>query len=178
MTIRIVKRRGERRWVIDISYRTIDGKVERYRRDAQVQLREAAKAEHRRLEDELARAGTLVHVAEATTETEAEPITFAEAVRYARATHFKTALKPTTRIGYNVQLDTLLLPRFGHLPLEAIDRQAIALLDAELFDEGLAPSTRGVDVSYLAVTEAPAGGFRATHHGVGVARDAARGERW
>ncbi len=142
MTIRIVKRRGERRWVIDISYRTIDGKVERYRRDAQVQLREAAKAEHRRLEDELARAGTLVHVAEATTETEAEPITFAEAVRYARATHFKTALKPTTRIGYNVQLDTLLLPRFGHLPLEAIDRQAIALLDAELFDEGLAPSTR------------------------------------
>jgi integrase len=141
VTIRLVKRRGERRWVIDISYRTIDGKVERYRRDAQVQLREAAKAEHRRLEDELARAGTLRHVAEER-EAEPEPITFAEAVKYYRATHLKTALKPTTRIGYNVQLDTLLLPRFGHLPLEAIDRQAIALLDAELVDEKLAPSTR------------------------------------
>lgn len=107
-----------------------------------MQLREAAKAEHRRLEDELARAGSLLRVAEATAEAEADPITFAEAVKYVRATHFKTALKPTTRIGYNVQLDTLLLPRFGHLPLEAIDRQAIALLDAELVDEGLAPSTR------------------------------------
>jgi integrase len=142
VTIRIVKRRGERRWAIDISYRTIDGKVERYRRDAQVQLREAAKAEHRRLEDELARAGTLVHLDEAKREAEAIPVTFADAVKYFRGTHMKSALKPTTRIGYNVQLDTLLLPRFGALPLEAIDRQAFALLDAELVDEGLAPSTR------------------------------------
>jgi len=54
----------------------------------------------------------------------------------------KSGLKPTTRIGYNVQLDRLLLPRFGALPLESIDRQAIARLDAELVDEGLAPSTR------------------------------------
>ena len=143
MTIRIVRRRGERRWVIDISYRTTDGKVHRYRRDAQVQLKEAAKAEHRRLEDELARTGTLVHVAEAAkSAVEAEPITFADAVKYFRGTHMKSALKRTTRIGYNVQLDTLLLPRFGAMALDAIDRQAIALLDAELVDEGLAPSTR------------------------------------
>jgi integrase len=142
VTIRIVKRRGERRWVIDISYRTTDGKFERYRRDAQVQLKEAAKAEHRRLEDELARIGTLVHLVKAKREAEAVPITFADAVKYFRGTHMKSGLKPTTRIGYNVQLDTLLLPRFGALPLESIDRQAIALLDAELVDEGLAPSTR------------------------------------
>ena len=143
MTIRIVKRRGERRWVIDISYRTTDGKFGRYRRDAQVQLKEGAKAEHRRLEEELARTGTLVHVVEeARRAVEGEPITFADAVKYFRGTHMKSALKPTTRIGYNVQLDTLLLPRFGAMPIEAIDRQAIALLDAELVDEGLAPSTR------------------------------------
>lgn len=142
MTIREVKRRGERRWVIDISYRTIGGKLERYRRDAQVQLKKSAEAEHRRLEDELARAGTLVHVDEARRAAEAKPITFADAVKYFRGTHMKSGLKPTTRIGYNVQLDTLLLPRFGALPLEAIDRQAIALLDAELVDEGLKPSTR------------------------------------
>lgn len=139
MTVRREERNGEFRWVIDISYRTIAGKAKRYRRDAQVQLKKAAESENRRLEDHLAKVGTLEEV---DAPPEPEAVTFAEAVKHFRATHMKSALKPTTRIGYNVQLDKLLLPRFGALPLEAIDRQAIALLDAELVDEGLAPSTR------------------------------------
>lgn len=139
MTVRREERNGEFRWVIDISYRTIDGKAKRYRRDAQVQLRKAAEAENRRLEDHLAKVGTLEQVG---APPEPDPVTFAEAVTHFRATHMKSALKPTTRIGYNVQLDTLLLPRFGDFPLEAIDRSALGLLDAELVDEGLAPSTR------------------------------------
>ncbi len=139
MTVRREERNGEFRWVIDISYRTTNGKAKRYRRDAQVQLRKAAEAENRRLEDHLAKVGTLEQI---DAPAAPAPVTFAEAVKHFRATHMKSALKPTTRIGYNVQLDTLLLPRFGALPLEAIDRQAFALLDAELVDEGLAPSTR------------------------------------
>jgi integrase len=141
VTVRREERNGEFRWVIDISYRTTDGKAKRYRRDAQVQLKKAAEAENRRLEDHLAKAGTLEQV---DAPAQPDPVTFAEAVKHFRATHMKSALKPTTRIGYNVQLDTLLLPRFGALPLEAIDRQAFALLDAELVDEGLAPSTRAL----------------------------------
>jgi integrase len=139
VTVRREERNGEFRWVIDISYRTTDGKPKRYRRDAQVQLRKAAEAENRRLEDHLAKVGTLEQI---DAPAAPDPVTFAGAVKHFRATHMKSALKPTTRIGYNVQLDTLLLPRFGALPLEAVDRQAFALLDAELVDEGLAPSTR------------------------------------
>jgi integrase len=141
VTVRIVTRRGERRWVLDISYRTVDGKPERYRRDAQVQLRKAAEAEHRRLEDQLAKCGSLMHLMEPP-EVAAEPVTFSEAVRHFRATHMKSALKPSTRIGYNSWLDTVLLPRFGSWPLADIDRVALATLDAELVDEGLAPGTR------------------------------------
>ncbi len=140
MTVRREERNGEFRWVIDISYRTIDGKAKRYRRDAQVQLRKAAEAENRRLEDHLAKVGTLEQVE---APPAPDPVTFAEAVEHFRATHMKSALKPTTRIGYNVQLDTLLLPRFGAWPLEAIDRQALAILDAELVDEGLADRLAG-----------------------------------
>jgi integrase len=136
-----VTRRGERRWVIDISYRTVDGKQERYRRDAQVQLKKAADAEHRRLEDQLAKFGSLMHLMEPPEPT-AGPVTFAEAVRHYRATSMKTALKPSTRIGYNSWFDTVLLPRFGAWPLTDIDRTALEKLDAELVDEGLAPGTR------------------------------------
>lgn len=84
MTVRREERNGEFRWVIDISYRTIDGKAKRYRRDAQVQLRKAAEAENRRLEDHLAKVGTLEQV---DAPPEPEPVTFAEAVKHFRATH-------------------------------------------------------------------------------------------
>jgi hypothetical protein len=75
-------------------------------------------------------------------EATAEATTFSEAVRHFRATRMKTALKPSTRIGYNSWFDTVLLPRFGAWPLTDIDRAALEKLDAELVDEGLAPGTR------------------------------------
>ncbi len=66
MTIRKEERGGQPRWVIDIPYQTADGKKQRYRRDAQIQTKFAAEAEHRRLLAELARSGTLRHVPEPT----------------------------------------------------------------------------------------------------------------
>ena len=55
MTIRKESRGGEPRWVIDIPYRTAEGKRARFRRDAQVQTKLGAEGEHRRLLAELGR---------------------------------------------------------------------------------------------------------------------------
>ncbi len=142
MTIRREERDGESHLIIDISYRTESGKLERYRRDAQVQTRKGAQAEHRRLEDQLARAGTLKPQAPDPEDATPPPILFKDAVRIFRATHLKSGLKPSTRLGYENQLNRLLLPRFGDLPLEAVNRVALAELDAELAEEGLTSSTR------------------------------------
>lgn len=142
MTIRKEARGDVPRWIIDIPYRTAEGRSERYRRDAQVQTKAGAEAEHRRLLAELARTGTL-KPAKPTKPAEAERYTFADAVRRFRATHMQTALKPSTRAGYDHWLGALLEPRFGDRPLEEVDGNALATLDAELVKDGLAPSTRG-----------------------------------
>ncbi|MDQ2647188.1 MAG: site-specific integrase [Myxococcota bacterium] len=140
MTIRKAERDGTSRWVIDIPYKTADGKRERYRRDAQVQTKAATEAEHRRLLAELARTGTLLKV---TAPADVAPTyTFDDAVRHFRATHAKSALKPSTRESYENRIDTLLVPRFGKLALEAIDGNAVAKLDVELVADELAASTR------------------------------------
>ena len=48
MTVRIVKRSGKRGLVLDIMYRSPDGSRGRFRRDAEVQMLAAARAEERR----------------------------------------------------------------------------------------------------------------------------------
>jgi integrase len=145
VTIRKEDRGDKPRWVIDIPYRTADGRRARYRRDAQVQTKTAAEAEHRRLLAELARAGTLEGAEAAAAESKAaEPraYAFADAVKYYRGTHMQTRLKPSTRSGYNRWLDSLLLPRFGEQRLVDVDGKALAELDAELATDELKPSTR------------------------------------
>jgi integrase len=143
VTIRKVDRDGQSRWVIDIPYKTAGGKRERYRRDAQVQTKSASEAEHRRLLAELAQTGTLAKV-NAPDETTDEPpgYTFDDAVRHFRATHMKNGLKPSTRASYENRIDTLLAPRFGSVPLDELDGNAVTKLDVELVADELAPSTR------------------------------------
>jgi integrase len=141
VTIRKVERDGKSRWVIDIPYKTVSGKRERYRRDSQVQTKAGAEAEHRRLLAELARAGTLAKVAQEPAAAEAR-YTFEDAVRHFRATHLQTSVKPSTRITYEDRINSVLLPRFGELPLVEIRGEAITALDVELVAAGLVPSTR------------------------------------
>lgn len=144
MTIRKESRGGEPRWVIDIPYRTAEGKRARFRRDAQVQTKLGAEGEHRRLLVELARSGTLARPTMcASSELTVASYTFAECVRHFRATHMQSMLKPSTRAGHEHWLEALLLPRFGHLPIAEVGGSAMAELDADLVAEGLAPSTRG-----------------------------------
>jgi len=142
VTIRKEKRGDQLRLIIDIPYRTADGKRERYRRDAQVQTRASAESEHRRLLVELERTGTLAKVNEPPEAEKLPATTFADAVKHFRAIHMKTALKPSTRVGYQHRIDTLFLPRFAALPLDTIDGNALGKLDAELVADGLMPSTR------------------------------------
>jgi integrase len=141
VTIRKENRDGESRWVIDILYRTADGKRRRYRRDAQVQTKAAAEAEQRRLLVELAQRGSL-EALEPPIVAKAPEYTFDDAVRHFRATHLKTALKPSTRAGYVNRIDVMLMPEFGGLPLDQVNGMALAKLDVELVADKLAPSTR------------------------------------
>jgi integrase len=144
VSIRKQMRSGKLRWIIDIPYRTADGRRVRYRRDAQVQTKIAAEAEHRRLLVELASTGTIKNSPPVASPADEQPpaLSFAEAVKYYRGSHMQTRLKPSTRSGYNRWLDSLLLPRFGERPLSDLGGRELAELDAELVADGLKPSTR------------------------------------
>ena len=143
MTVRTRKTRdGELRLFIDIRYRTANGQKHRFRRYAQIQTRTAARAEERRLLAELERVSTLLHLEEGAADVVAERrYVFDDAVRQFRATHLAT-LKPSTRFGYDKQLNTLLSPRFGKVELEELSGRQLSELDAELARDKLAPSTR------------------------------------
>jgi integrase len=75
-------------------------------------------------------------------EIEKPSVTFKDAADHARRTKFVTSLKPSTRRGYNVLLDTMLLPRFAGTPLEQLAPKSVVELDAELVANGLKPTTR------------------------------------
>ena len=142
MTIRKEDRDGESHWVIDIPYKTPSGKRQRYRRDAQVQSKNGAEAEHRRLIVELAERGTLAREPPSAAADAPPAYTFDDAVKHFRATHMKNGIKPSTRAGYANRIDMLLMPHLGGMPLDEVDGAALTKLDVKLVDE-LASSTRG-----------------------------------
>src|SRR6185369_14255940 len=113
--IRKIERRGQPRiLVIDIRYRKPDGSKGRYRHDAQVQTMAAATAEERRLLANIAQHGDVYEPKPEVLE-EATPTTnttFGEIVTKYRTTYMVTDLKVTTRRGYGLVLDGVLLPRF------------------------------------------------------------------
>jgi integrase len=139
MTVRKAMRRGSPRFIIDILYKTADGRRKRFRKDAQVQTLTAAKAEERRLLRKLGEAGDLLSDAE---KPDSSHYTFADAVAHFRRTHAATRLKASSRRGYDRVIDAELVPRFGTLPLGRVDRQAVNKMDAELAGDGLKPATR------------------------------------
>lgn len=143
MTVRKIERGGSPRWVIDILWKTPDGKRRRYRRDAQVNTATAARAEERRLLVELGQKGEIVAVAPKPPPTDVpENRSFADAVSAFQKTKAITHLKPSTRASYTEVLDRLLMPRFKGCDLDAITYTVAAELDADLVRSKLAPSTR------------------------------------
>lgn len=139
---------GKRRLVIEIPYRhRITGKRERYRQDATVQTIAAAQEEERRLLAELHEKGFLLSSRKKRAETNKKPpppedITFEKACEVFWETKAVTRLKFTTRRGYEVSIDTYLLPRWKRLPIRQIGFAHFNDLDAELTKQGLKPTTR------------------------------------
>jgi len=133
---------GETRLVIDIRYRTADGRKHRYRRDAQVQTMAAAKAEERRLLVELAQHGELGREPEP--EPTAQPVhTFEDLVRHLRCVHIPT-LKASTRRNYEQRMALYIEPFFRKRDLAELET-TIPEFAAMLAADGLALSTgRGV----------------------------------
>ena len=146
MTVRTVTRRGERRLVVDILYTKPDGTKGRYRKDAEVQTREAARNEERRRTIELTTGvsmkpqpdGGLVPIAVTKVVLQSFKVTAANYL----ATYAVSVLKPSTRIGYTKILDGFLLPRIGDMPIDTIDANKVRELDAEMVETGAKAGTR------------------------------------
>jgi len=132
--------RGDRRiLVLDIPYKTPNGKHRRYRRDAQVQTATAARAEHDRLLRVLALTGEIPVTV--TPKETARAQTFDDAVTY-YTEHVAPTLKPSTRLGYADLLDGPHLQPFAKQPLHEIDEKLVAELDAKLVKSGNGSSSR------------------------------------
>jgi integrase len=156
MAVRTVKRRGERRLVIDIRYTNSDGTPGRFRRDAEVQTVAAAHAEDRRRLAALATTGTpeglpppaVPPIVQSNPVEVSEPIVrpttpaFGETVKDYLATFAPSNLKPSTKRGYEAILKGFLLPRLRSTPIGEIDAATVRRLDVELVARGVTPSTR------------------------------------
>ena len=147
MPVRETTRRGKFVLVIDIPYTQPDGTKRRYRRDAQVQTKTAAREEEKRLIAQLVTQGYIGDAPQAppvivTTKERAkaaakkEPVTFEKAVEHYFETTAKVRLKASTCRGYREIADGVLLPRFKELPLSAINNLAVTKLLADLREAG------------------------------------------
>lgn len=142
MTIRKAVRRGKPTLVIDIGYTKKDGTSARYRKDAQSQSMTDARVEERRLLALIAQFGEPYEPREEAEDEKPPSITFAEAVILFRKGKAKTALKFTTRHGYDEILETRLLPRFGGVPIDELTGTEVEALDGVMVDEGCSSSRR------------------------------------
>lgn len=163
MAVRIVKRRGERRLIIDIRYTQPDGARGRFRHHAEVQTVAAAHAEDRRRLGALAITGspevTPVAAPIATSETlvrastaegkgetndgkKAAGPSFEEVAKEYLRTFAPSHLKPSTLFGYKRTLESFLVPRLRRRRLNEINANVVREFDAVLVRRGAKPSTR------------------------------------
>jgi integrase len=135
MAIRSTKRRGERRLVIDILYRTPDGAKARYRHDAEVQTWPAARAEERRRLAALAATGSPYEVIdkEARAQVMPEPPcgpTFGEVASLYEKDYLPTC-KPSTAANYPYTIRRWLLPSLEGIAIADVDyEKALAIQNA------------------------------------------------
>lgn len=159
MPVRKVDRNGQARLLIDIQYKTRDGKRARFRKDADVQTLTAARAEEKRYVLNIAQYGSPYEPSDTPQDAEKtagsngvvdvaqpdaaqEKKTFADVVDEFRQTFMVSELKVTSRRGYESVLRSTLVPRFGESAVDQIDGKAAADLDLELTKRKLSRSTR------------------------------------
>ena len=125
MAVRAITRRGKRRLVLDILFRTPDGKKARYRHDAEVQTWPAARAEERRRLAALAATGSPYEVIdkEVRAQVAPEPLkgpTFGEVATMYVETYLPTC-KPSTAANYPYTIERWLRSRLGNVPIGEVD---------------------------------------------------------
>lgn len=140
---------GQRVWIIDRRFRRADGLAERYRRAAQIQLRDAAEAEERRLCDYFVQHGTIAPLLQSEpAKPEAIKVwTWDDAVEHYQK-HELGKLRPSTQRGYRAALSHPVLTYWEGKPLP--EMTGVALRTWESWAAGVLPK----------------GGSRLTHHNV------------
>ena len=145
--VRKTTRRGVRVLVIDISFTKSDGSMGRYRRDAELQTMEGARAEERRRMMAVAKTGSPFEATDEAARALVAPalpaeLTFAEVVKRYEVEYAPTRLKETTRVAYEGRLRTWILPRIGALPISAVDAKVIRDLDGAFVQGGASDGLR------------------------------------
>lgn len=160
MTIREEQRHGKTVLIIDILYRDPQGKKRRYRRDAQVQTKTAAREEEKRLLASLVSTGFIegtpgkTRAPDASSAPAAAPAdvgptlpatpapTSFEAALEAFEVWSKAHLKHSTRVGYGEIVKIYLAPRLKGRPLSELNSALLTAILAEMAGEGLSASRR------------------------------------
>jgi integrase len=131
-------------WVIDRRFRTATG-VERYRRAAQVQTRQGAEAEERRLQNYFAEHGTIAPFLEPPVPThkeeEAKTSTWDDATTYYKK-NVLSGHEPSTQKGYLTLLSGPHLSEWNGVPLAEITWASLVAWDARVASSGVSASTR------------------------------------
>lgn len=145
--VRRVRRNGQTRWVIDFSFKDPSGQRRRYRRDAEVQTREAAHAEERRRLAALAQKGSPFEVIDPAVRATVAPKleqgpTLGSITAPFLETYGHSRLRVSTLEHYALIIERFILPTLGALPLRAIDAARVREWDAKLVSEGVTRASR------------------------------------
>jgi len=136
-----VVRRDKKRnvWVIDFRFVDKSGVSRRYRKDALASLKKDAELEERRLLTNCSIYGGPFAPVETTIDG---GVPFSRMVHEFREGMARVELKTSTRAGYDEILNSILLPRWGDMPIKGIDFGEVQKLDAFLVEREASPSRR------------------------------------
>jgi integrase len=129
--LRRIKRNGKPVLVIDFSYLDKNGKRKRFRHDASVQTRGAARAEADRFMDRAARTGSPLAVATVPT--------FSAFVESVFRPVSMPQLRPATRRRYEDLFGQGVMATFGRRSLDVIDYMTVQSYAAKLLNRGVQP---------------------------------------
>lgn len=127
-------RGGKPHWVIDFRYTNKSGGRVRFRRDASVQLQNAALGEAKRL---MARAVETGTVEDDTPGDKPGTVTFTVFVASTFETQFMPSFRPATAVRYRALLKQSLVASFGPKPLDQIGQSEIRSFAATLQQRGV-----------------------------------------
>lgn len=133
--IRRETRSGKLHWVIDFRYTNKNGERVRFRRDAAVQLQNAALVEAKRLMARAAETGTVED--DVPGSEKPGSITFTMFVTSTFETQFMPSFRPATAVRYRALLKQSLLAFFGPKPLDQIGPSEIRSFAATLQQRGV-----------------------------------------